>query len=296
MFGVLKALRFLAFFVLGAAALLYFSKDWMVKGAFESAVERLTGFETKVRTLGIDLGKGEVHLEGLTLLNPEGFEERIFADVLEIHLQMDLPTLLKKEKTHLRELRLDIRELNLEKNRNGVSNVSRLTSVKKSSQKSVRPSGPAAPKKSVPFQLDRLDLTLRRVRYQDRSGIVPKKLSVDMRIERQVFEGIQDPKSVVNLILIKLLTVESFGNLGLNRNELQEQLRASVRSARDFGQRVLSETRAPVIEKTEGVRKEIVSRAGETFSQVQETAQEKMTRLFGTLRSSFETSPPRRDE
>lgn len=259
------------FFLLlvGALALflvLFLAQDLLARTIFESAVEAVTGFDAAVRSLRLDLFQGEIHLKGLTLLNPYEFEERVFADVPEIYLQMDLPSLLKKEKTHVRELRLEIRELNLEKNREGVSNVSRLTSVKKSSQ-------------SVPFQLDRLELTLRRVSYHDRSSLVPKKLSVDMRVERQVFEGIRDPQSVVNLILMKLLTVESFGNLGINSAELEDQLRTSVRTARDFGEKVFTATRAE-----------------ETFSQLQGTAKEKVTGLFGALRSRLESDPSRTNE
>lgn len=260
--SMFKGIRFLFILVLILGVVAFLAKDWLIKEVFASAVQTLTGFDAKAKGLRVDLGKAAFHLEGLILLNPGEFEERIFADVPEIYLRMNLIPLLRGERTHINELRLYIRELNIEKTKTGVSNVSLLTSVKKSGP----PSTPSAKKKSMPFQLDRFELSLRKVSYHDRSSLVSKKLSLDMHAEKLVFEGIQDPKSIINIILMKIMSATPFDNLGINTAEIKNQLRSSVKTVRDFGERVFRK---------------------ETFGQVGSAAKEEVSNLFGKFRAKI---------
>lgn len=286
-----KFLTSFLFLVVAAGALLFLAKDLIAKVVFESAVGALTGFDAKVGSIRLDPVNGIVQLEGLVLFNPYEFEQRIFADAPELYLQIDIPALLKKERTHINEIRIAIRELNIEKNERGVSNISLLTSLGKSSKtQQMAPSQPAVQKPKMPFQLDRLVLTMRKVSYNDRSGIVPKKLSMDMRVEGQVFEGITDAKSIVNIILMKVVTATPFGNLGINQIELQNQLKSSVLTARQFGEKVFLETGTQIVGRTGIVGKKLVGEGKETFGQVGETAKEELTSLFGKFRAKLENS------
>lgn len=271
--------------------LLFLSKNLILRVAFESAVGALTGFDTKVRSFKLDLLKGAAHIEGLTLFNPDEFEQRIFADAPELYFQIDIPALLKKEKTHINELRIALRELNIEKDERGISNISLLTSLGKPKSKAAPSARSVSPQPKMPFQLDRLELTIRRVSYNDRSSMVPKKLSVDMRVERQVFEGITDPKSIVNIILMKVVTATPFGNLGIDSAELQNQLKSSVLTARQFGEKVFVETGSQIVGRTSIVGKKLYGEGKETFGQVGETAKEEFTSLFGKLRSKLDSAP-----
>lgn len=274
--------------VLVVGGILFIAKDWLIKQAFASAVETLTGFDTTVSGLRLDLLNGIVHLEGLVLLNPYEFEERVFADVPEIYLKMDLAALIKKEKIYIRELRFDVSRFNIEKNKNGVSNVSLLTSVKKTQGEQT---APAVKKQGMPFRLDRLELTLGRVSYNDRSSLVPKKLAVDAHVNHQIFEGITDAKSIINIILMKVISATPFGNLGINPIAIQKQLKTSVKSVRDFGEKIFQEAGATyVAEQTQVVGKQVWSEGKETVTQVGSVAREEITGLWGKVRSKIKTS------
>jgi len=268
-------------------ALVFFAKDAVAKMIFTSAVRGLTGLPTQVEKLQLDLLQGVFQVEGLVLLNPYEFEERIFADSPEIYFQMDLPALFKGEKIHIHEIRLNLRELNVEKNERGVSNLSQLTALAKSGR---RKEASPSPQKKIPFQLDRFELTLRRVSYRDRSGVVPKKLSVDAHVEKQVFEGITDAKTILRIILMKAVSESPIGNLGVNAAELQNQIKRGVRSTREFGVKLYEDARsAEITQKTGEAGKKVYTAGKEKVGEVGAAAKEEITGLFGKIRSKIDS-------
>ena len=102
-------------------------------------------------------------IQGLKIKNPPGFEQKVFADVPEIFVSLDLGPLLRGELLHLPEVRLHVQEINIEKNEKGVSNVSLLSAVGGQAKKAP----PPVPGKSMPFMLDRLELFTQAVSLGD---------------------------------------------------------------------------------------------------------------------------------
>ena len=199
---------------------LVLAKDAIFKFVVEKAVTGVTGFPTHLDSLKYDL-PSTLHIEGLQIDNPPGFTEKIFVRIPEIYVALILPELLQGRGIHLPEVRLNIQEVHLEKNRQGISNVQLLSSVggKGGAQKkpaaAPRLAGPKKP--GLPFLLERLELTIRKVTYEDHSGIVGaapvNKLAVDLQVEKQVFGNITDPQILINLILTKVLREATFGRL-----------------------------------------------------------------------------------
>ena len=164
----------------------------------------------------------------------------------------------------------------------GVSNVSLLSALWRRPSAAPRPAGP---RKKTPFRLDRFELTMRRISYLDRSGLVPKKLSVDAHVEKQVFEGITDPKSILNIIVMKAVAKSPIGTLGVNLAELQNRVKSGVQSARQFGTRLYQEVRTAEIAQTGGeVGKKILTTGGTTVAQVGSVATEEITEFFQKIR------------
>ena len=190
--------KILSFFVLlffTALVGIIFAKDLILKVAVEQAVTGTTGFKTHVDALHYQF-PSTIHMEGLAIDNPPGFTEKVFVRIPEIYASLVLPELLQNKGVHLPEVRLNIKEVHLEKNPQGISNVQLLTSVgakggakKKTAPTTPRPTGEKKP--GMPFLLERLELTLRNVTYQDRAGMIGavpvNKLSMDLRVEKQVF-------------------------------------------------------------------------------------------------------------
>ena len=278
-----KFLGFLVLLIFAVSAFFFIAKDWLVKKAFASAVQTLTGFETRIQGLRLDPFNGVIHLRGLILYNPlaDGFKQKVFGDAPEIYLDIDLPALLKSEKVHFRELRLNISQLNVEKNARGVSNVSLLNPVR-----NTRPQKSPTPGKKMPFQLDRFELTLRRISYDDHSGIIPKKLAVDMHVNKQVFEGITDAKSIVQIIVMKVVSASPLANLGVNAAEIQRQLKDKVQTARELGAVIYKEAKVEVLAtKTTEVGKKFLGEGTQTLGQVGGAAKTEIAGLWGKVKS-----------
>ncbi|MBI4550461.1 MAG: hypothetical protein HY714_06010 [Candidatus Omnitrophica bacterium] len=236
-----------------------FAKDLIVKKALEFAVTRLTGFETRVQSLHLDLAQPSVRVDGLRILNPEQFKTRTFADIPEIYIRPDLDAILKRKSLHFPEIRFAVNEINIEKTKEGVSNLQLLTSVGKAKKEPA----PPEPKKGepMPFLLDRLELTIRRVGFADHSGLIPKRASADLKVDKEVFENIVEPQALVNLILMKIMYGTTFGNLrdlGIDPGRLQDSLTKTV----DVGEELVQKAGGLVVDKTGTVVKGTLTEAG----------------------------------
>ncbi len=266
--------KLLIFFILLIFVLVFFLGNWIAKEIFESVVARLTGFKTVAAEFDLNPFKGTVHIERLTLFNPRGFEQRVFASIPEIDLAIDLPAAIKKERTRIYLLKLAIEELNIENSRAGVSNISLLRSAKaKEKPEAAKGASPKEEKKPVPFYLDRFELTLRRVSYRDQSKLIPANVALDMKIEGEVFEGIDSPAAIVNLVLLKVVTRSPFGNLGLDPSALQEKLEKTVSKTLTVGEELLKEKTTVLAEKAESRISGILGKVKNTLKVVEESSQ-----------------------
>lgn len=236
----MKKILFLVLgFILVGFTLLFVAQDWVIKIVAEYEVTRITGFKTKAHSLKYDF-PSTILIKELEILNPSGFQEKVFVNIPEIYVSFDLFGFFKGKGIHFSEIRLDIQEVHIEKNLKGVSNVDLLRTVG-GSRKSKQSLPPQTPKPLVPFLLEHFEFSLRNVSYQDHSGMygssgLPNKLSVDMNIQKRVYKDIHDPQILVNLILTEIIRRETFGRL-LNLDPKQllgENLYGVVNSGQEF--------------------------------------------------------------
>lgn len=325
-----KFLTALFLLVIAACGIVYAARETLLRLGLETAVTRLTGFETKVGDIRLDLYPTMVHLQNLKIYNPKTFKKDIFADIPEIYIEPDLAAILKKESLHIREVRFAVREINVVKDEKGVSNLQMLSSVGQAAKgKTETKPQTAAPKReaALPFKLDRLELTLRKVSFEDHSealsgkmipktlsaginrGMIYKNVSVDLNVDRQVFQNITDPKAIVNVVLMKILYGTTFGNvLGLDPTALAKDLTKDVSASADALKQTATEflkTGQTIVKDPMGTAKGVLNDAtqtvsvdnlsqttgqivGETEATVKETlgqAKQELTGLFGKLKS-----------
>jgi hypothetical protein len=186
-------------------------------------------------------------IRDLEIENPEGFEGKVFAKIPEIYVSVDFQKLLRGEMVHLREVRLDLAEVNIEKNKRGVSNISLLSTV--GAPAPPTEPKPEAPSKEMPFHIDLLVLSIGKVGYADHSSRLPVGLSAHLRVNQERFEGINTPAALVNLILLKIVRGTAFGNIGVSTDMLTGSLRNVVGS----GQDVLKGTASVLTDQTKSL-------------------------------------------
>ncbi len=236
-----KILVFILIVFIALIGLAWAAQDLILKNVLERVVTGLTGFNTTVGSIHYQF-PATLHIQKLLIENPAEFREKTFADIPEIYVSVDLPEIISAKRIHLPEIRLNIQEVNLEKNKDGKTNAQLLASVAEAkTEKRETATASESEKKSMPFALDRFELTMRHVSYADQGSLIPganmagkflseagasttlgpKKMSVDLKVQKEVFTDIHDPAALVNLILLKIMYGTTFGKvLGLNPKQL----------------------------------------------------------------------------
>ena len=309
---------FIFFFValLAIAVTAVLARDVILKTTAEQAVTRVTGFNTTIQSLHYDF-PSTLQIKGLEIRNPSGFNEKIFVSMPEIYASLILQDLLSGKAAHLQEVRLNLQEVHIEKNEKGISNVELLSSVGKAQKGAQAPPPPAGKKKPIPFLLEKLDLTIRNVSFEDRSGllgsalgstpsVVPKRFAMDLNVQNEVFTNIQDPVVLVNLILVKVLNGATLGRL-LNINP-EKLLSDSMTSAVNSGRAVMTQgteeftkqfgnvkgqaanlvkeaSVTNITQRAGGLMQGGVSTAKTTLGDTASTAKEQVSSLFGKIKS-----------
>lgn len=153
------------------------------------------------------LGLSEVGIYGLSVQNPEGFKEKTLASIPEIYIKYDLGSILKN-RPHLREIRLNLDEITVEKNAKNQINLWQIGAMKKPAP--AKPKTPQAPpkpgeKKAVSAQIDRVDLSLGRARYVDSSKEPSAVRQIPLGIRNAIMNNVTDPKQIIQQIVFRTI-------------------------------------------------------------------------------------------
>ncbi len=293
-------------------------RNSILKAAMEGVVSGLTGFKTRADELRYDF-PSILLIRGLKIQNPKEFQEPVFADIPEIFISLDLGEFLQGKKIHLREMRLHIEEIHLEKNNAGESNIERLTTVGTKGAARGQGRGTETRKGKAaasPFQLDRLELTLRKVSYEDASGflpsvpggkilsavirektpdkLAPKKVAVDLHVEKEIVTGIDSPQALVNFILLKVLYGTTFGKImGIQPQELlqnslasgSEFLKGASGSLGDF-----SSAASQILDKQAGTLAQSLGGGETAVTNAAGSARKQLGGMLGRLKASVESA------
>ncbi len=232
----MKKIRTVLIVLLVFILLIIVGKNVIVKAAVTTGVKAVTGLDLEIKKMKIGLVNSLIGIEGLKLYNPNGFEDPVMVDIPEVYINYRMGAFLKK-KIHLEEVRLYLREVVVAKNKDGELNLDALTSIggTKEVKEGVEKKKEASPEKSPPeIQIDFLKLKIDKVYYKDYSkGDTPSIKEFNVNIDAR-YENITDPKSLVNIIVVKALantTISSLTNFDLG--PLAEGFKGSVKGAGD---------------------------------------------------------------
>lgn len=186
-------------------------KDFAIKVAVENGVEMVTGLQLKMQSFRAGLLNTIVDIRGLKLFNPKSYEDRVMVDMPEIYVDYDLPAILGGT-VHLKQMRVDLREFVVVKNRNGELNLNALNVVKKQQgggEPAQKGKAAAMPK----IQIDELRLKIGKAIYKDYSaGGAPKVKEFNVNLDER-YTNIRDPYSLVSLIVVKAMANTSISSM-----------------------------------------------------------------------------------
>lgn len=100
------------------ALILSFSLDGIVKSNIESTTSEMLDTSVEVNDVSISILDGEGTIDGITIHNPEGFSDRPAIQLKQIHMKIDLSSLLS-DTMIVEELRIQQPELYVEQSASG---------------------------------------------------------------------------------------------------------------------------------------------------------------------------------
>lgn len=169
-------------------------KDGIIKTAVTVAATQVTGAPVRIGGFSLSIIGQRVAISGFKMYNPEGFPKGILVDLPKINITYDLGSLFKK-KLHLADVEIELKEIVLQKNKEGKFNVDELKVARQEKEQRGKPSG------QMPMQIDIIKLGIGRIILKDYSaGKEPAVKVYDINI-RKSYKNITSAQQLAALIL-----------------------------------------------------------------------------------------------
>ncbi len=211
----MKIIRTIVVAIVVLVAVVLLGKNVIARIAVTRGVKAVTGLRLEIKSLEVGLRSTMVRVKGLRVMNPPGFTDPVMLDAPEIYVNYDLGSLLKGH-PHLEEVRLNLEQLTVVRNRQGELNLNSLRSVKET-KKAASPQTPPSEKKPAEtpsIQIDVLNLDIGKVVYKDyTAGPTPSVREFNLGVHER-FEHITNPSVLGSLIVSRALTRTALANLG----------------------------------------------------------------------------------
>ena len=200
--------------VMLAAAVLVFgvAKNVIAKAAIESGVRLITGLRLSIDRMDVGLRRSAVGIRGLKLYNPAGFPDPVMADLPEIFVDYDLGAFLGG-KVHLEEVRLNLQEFVVVRDRGGKLNLDALNVVKQSKETKKDKAAAAKQTAAPSMRIDALELHIGTVIYKDyTAGGSPRVQKFPVNIHER-YQNITNPYVLGGLVVSRALMQTSIARL-----------------------------------------------------------------------------------
>ncbi len=169
-------------------------RDQIIKSAITVVATQVVGAPVHIDGFSLGIFKQSVKISGFKIYNPRGFSRSILVDLPKISVIYDLGALFK-QKLHLVNAEIELKEMNLEKNSQGQLNVDELKVVKQGKEQQAKSS------KQMPMRLDLVKLGIGRIILKDYSAQKEASVKVyDINIHKS-YKNITSVQQLAALIL-----------------------------------------------------------------------------------------------
>lgn len=252
---------FIVLVIILIISLLAMAKDLIARVILSRTLYHLTGLRLSIQELGVELLRTCIDIRNLKLYNPQGYPDKIMAELPQIYIDFN-PGAFNKGEIHLPEVRIHLKELNIVKNAEGYLNLSFIKAVREQKQQKSEEE-----LKKWPVRIDSLQLKIGRVTYLDYHKAIPPlteefALNLDER-----YANITDLRTLINIIVIKAMKKTAIDRLAnFDLSIITEHLPPGLKE----GAGMVTETAA-----------EVKKAAGESLGQATKTIKETTTTLTG---------------
>lgn len=222
-------------------------KDLIIKGAIESIVSIATGLRIDIGELKTSIVNSSIDIRDMTVLNPPRFEDKIMLYIPEIYIDYDLSALLKKE-IHLKDVRIDLKQFTVIKDKRGETNLDHIKNLKKKGGKTAK--GGTGER---PLQIDNLKLKIGKVIYKDYSlGEKPVITEYNINLDSR-YRNVQNASEIMGIIVARALINTTIGTLSDFR-KFKDTTAGTLETGKDILKRTADELKG-ILERPFKARK-----------------------------------------
>ena len=270
--------------IIAVFIVLGFSKNYIIKTAIKLGIKGVVGVDAEIKKFSMSLISQKIEIKNFKLFNPEGYEDKVLMHFPAISVEYDLLSLIRG-KLNCKSFILNLKEMVLIKNKNGVLNVDKLKisttgkDTEKKKEKEVK-----KPAKEMPMQIDRVVLTIGKVVYKDYSKEGKPEIKIfDVGIKEKEYKNINSAQELAALVMatsMKATTIKSAAIYGaatvlgvgflpagvagvlISKDSAQEEFSVSYNDAFVAAEKVIRENGADVsVNRNSG---EITAKIGRT--------------------------------
>ncbi len=180
-------------------------KNIIAKTAVQVGAKAVLGVDASIKKFNIGILNQKIDIREFKLSNPAGFDDDILIDLPQATVKYDLFGLLKG-KLHCELVVLNLKEVVVIKNKEGLMNTDELKITKEQNSEDEQPkedkkTEKKAKSKEMPMQLDKVILTIGKVIYKDYSkGGEPEIKVFDVGIKDKEYTDITSAQELASLI------------------------------------------------------------------------------------------------
>ena len=237
-----KSITKILIIIVAVIVVLLIARNIIIASAVKVGAKAIVGLDLGIKKLNVGLFRSAVLIKDFTVYNPKGYPYKQMAHIPEIFVDYSLIGFLQG-KVHVEEIRFDLEEFDVVKNKEGKVNINELKAIQESSQKTdKKDTSKDKPKKKQEIQIDHMSLKIGKVVYHDFSVEPPSKKEFNINVNEK-FEDINDPAILVGLVVYKVLARTTISNLAnIDLSGLQANVGETLKSTSEALQKVTSQT------------------------------------------------------
>ena len=183
------------------------ARNIIVKTMLENWVEKLIGLKIRLKSIDIGIFKTDVEVKELEVDNPAGYSDKYLTQIPDIYIDYALEDIIHGF-MHFPEIDINIKQVNVEKNKDGVLNLDSIQSTSEKPKEKKKSKDKAKDEKGD-FLINKMSLEIDTIKYMDNSKTPPTKDEFKLNYSKN-FENVTDPKvivdSIVGAVVGKLIT------------------------------------------------------------------------------------------
>lgn len=203
-------LKILAVLVL-LLVVLFVARNVIARKSVEIGAKKITGFPLEIGSVDLGLFSSKVEVHDVKLMNPSGFQEKMFVDMPQLYVDYRLGSMLSGA-PHINDMLINIKQLVVVRNEKGDSNAMKLKGVVSSGGSS-----------STKYRVDKLRIHVGTVTLKDHSRAGLGDRNYPLNIDA-TYINITDSTDITRLVLLTVMSRVNLPDIGISTEDLKKNL------------------------------------------------------------------------